>query len=543
MKFARGFASQPGYQPTPADIDEVRAHRTQVQGAGGSSGDPMLMRAKDNAMMVDYWDKVETIIDGIDGFRAAGTKYLPRFIDEAGNEYNFRLKLTKVTNVFRDIVDSLSAKPFQEECTLVADENTVIPPDLEEFIEDVDGASNNLTTFASNIFFNGIANAIHWIFVDFSQSDGTIRTKADEKAAGIRPYWSHVLARNVLDARVTIINGKETLTFIKIYEPGDPDHVRIFQRDGAGNVTWSVYVKTDIKDPLTQSQFVLESEGAVTIDVIPLVPFMTGRRDGRTFRLFPSLKDAADLQIDLYQNESALKFAKTLTGYPMLSASGVKPAMMADGTTVKRVAIGPNRVLYAPPVNGGTGRPGRWEYIEPSAESLKFLAEDIKHTIEQLRELGKQPLTSQAGLTVISTSVAAGKSNSAVKTWALGLKDALENAMVVTCLWLNITQDQFQPSVSVFTEFDDFTDGKDVEALQGMRYPSNGAQADISQETYWEEMRRRGILSPEFDAETEEARLLEELPGDGQDTGLNDDPPSNPGDPANPPAPMDPEAE
>ncbi len=510
---APGAFDNGGYQATPADVNAVRMVRAN---GNVQSSDPILKRGRDSAHMVDYWNKTDAIIDGIDGVRNVGEQYLPKFIGEEKTEYNFRLKLAKMTNVFRDIVEDLSSKPFQEECEIIDDDNKAVPPELEEFSEDVDGSGNNLTVFANATFFNGIANAVDWIFIDFPKRDPKVVNMADAKATGLRPNWSHVLGRNILDANSEVINGKETLTYVKIYEPGEPDHVREFVREPGGAVYWTLWEKSDKTGPDGKTQFVVIDGGDISIGIIPLVPFATGRRNGKRFCWMPALRDAVDLQIELYQMESGLKFAKTLTAYPMLAANGIKPIMEPDGKTPKKIAVGPNRVLYAPPDN--SGKVGKWEYLEPSAESLKFLAEDIKETIAQLRELGRQPLTAQSGnLTVITTAVAAGKSNSAVKQWALALKDALENAFVITCLWLDIAPEVYDPTVSVFTEFDAWTDGKDVDALNSAR-----ERNDISRETYWFELRRRGILSPEFNSEDELKRLLDEVPGDGVDTAEDD---------------------
>ena len=93
----------------------------------------------------------------------------------------------------------------------------------------------------------------------------------------------------------------------------------------------------------------------------------------------------------------------------------------------KPLSVGPAKVLYAPP--DGAGNSGSWAYVEPSAQSLTFLAGDIKETKQDLRELGRQPLTATANVTVINSAMAASKAKSAVGAWAIGLKDALENAM------------------------------------------------------------------------------------------------------------------
>lgn len=522
---ARAFDNPPaGYQPTPEQVAQVRENRRTTTATG--SDDPMMKRDADSAYMLPYWEKIDAIIEGIEGMRNAGGAYLPRFNDESDSEYQARLKMTKMTNVFRDIVEDLSSKPFQEEAKICEDDGQPVPPELEEFEENVDGSGNNLSAFANDVFFNGIAGAVDWIMIDYPKRDPNIRTVAEMKAAGMRPSWSRVLGRNVLCAKSIKVNGAETLTYIKIYEPGSPDHIREFLRDPAtGAVSWRLWVKTETVNNETGSRFAIEDEGQITIDVIPMVPFATGRRDGIRFRWLPALKDAADLQIELYQQESGLKFAKNLTAYPMLAANGIRPLLESDGKTPKRISVGPNRVLYAPP--DGNGNVGNWAYLEPSASSLTFLQNDVKDTIEQLRELGRQPLTAQSGnLTVITTAVAAGKANSAVKQWALMLKNALENAIVITCKWLGIPPETYDAEVFVYTDFEETSDGKDVDALDKAR-----ERKDISRETYWSELQRRGILSPEFDHEREEERLLEEMPGDGVDTSLDDNDPAgdNPG--------------
>lgn len=487
--------------------------------------DEMLKRSPDSAAMLEYWDTTDTIVDGIGALRLAGTAYLPKFTDEEDDDYKFRLTCTKMTNVYRDTVESLAAKPFEKEVALATEGDTTPPEQLEQFVEDVDGSGNNLTAFASQTFFNGINSAIAWIFVDFSKPDPTIRSRADAKRAGLRPFWSHVLGRNVLEARSAIINGNEMLTYIRIFEPGKPDHVRVFERSPQGVVTWTLYQKQDKPSTVNEKTYFVKKEaGELSIDRIPLVPFWTGRRDGRTWRFFPAMRDAADLQLNLYQNESGLEFAKKLAAYPMLAANGIRPEKDAGGK-VKKLAVGPGRVLYATP--DASGNVGSWSYVEPSATSLKFLADDIKETIQQLREIGRQPLTAQSGnLTVITTAIAAGKAKSAVSAWANALANALENAFVITNMWLNIDKATYDPVVSVYTDFDEFMEGKDLDALNSAR-----ERGDISQLTYWDEYRRRGVLSADFDPEIEEKRLMKEIPGDGEDTVLDDPEPP----PATPP--------
>lgn len=507
---------------TESQVQQAKAARANMPAVVGDTH-PIMVRAKDIAAMVPYWDKVEAIVEGYDAVRSAGKDYLPMFPDENSTDYNFRLECTKFTNIYRDVLEGLATKPFEEEITLIGGDE--IPKEAADFAEDVDGAGNNISMFSALTFFNGINDAINWIFVDYPTIEpGVTMSVAEAKSKNLKPFWSHVLARNVLEVRTKIIGAKELITYIRIFEPANDavtkDRVRLFERTDDGKVIWELWENVpDAKE--VKDRFVKIQEGVLSIDVIPLVPFITGRRDGRTFKFAPVMRDAADLQMILYKNESALEFIKVMAGYPMLAANGMKPQMDADGKTPKKLSIGPMRVLYGIP--DGAGNYGTWQFIEPNANSMDFLQKNIDKTKQDLRELGRQPLTALSSqLTTVTTSIAAGKARSAVTAWALALKDSLENAMAITMKYMKVNA---APEVNVYTGFDNVTDdGSDLEALATAR-----ENRDISQETYLFELKRRKVLSPEFNFEEEKKRLLEDIPVDnGIDTVGDNIPPAKP---------------
>lgn len=463
-------------------------------------------RAPDSEAMVPYWDLTDDFIVGEEAVKARGKKYLPSFPTELKEDYDFRLATAVFTNIYGDIIETLSSKPFEKEVTLVEGEGTEaksIPQEIQDFIENVDGDGTNLTGFAANTFYNGINSAVDWIFVDMPISDA--QTRADEKAAGIRPNWSHVLGRNVLEAQQTMIGGEFVWSYIRIWEPGSPNYVRILQRVG-DTATWELW--REITNNAGGKEYVRESSGVISIGVIPMVPFITGRRDGKRYFFFPAMRSAADTQLKLYRQESAKQYIDTLTAHPMLAGQGVKPDKDADGTP-KPIGIGPGRVVYAPPT--GDGQHGEWQFISPQGEVLNYHKENCKETTQQMRELGRVPLTAQSSnVTVITSAAASGKTRSAVGAWAINLKNALENALVYTCMWFGIKDTQYSPEVYVYTDFDAFLENvEDLQALGTAR-----AAKDISRETYWDELKRRGVLSDDFDKEEEEQRLLDELPGE-----------------------------
>lgn len=483
---------------------------------------PLLQRAKDIAWMVPYWDKTDAIVEGHDAIRNAGEEYLPRFPDEPTADYKNRLSITKFTNIYRDTLEGLASKPFEEEITIIGDDAD-IPTEIKEFAENVDGTGNNLTRFAADVFFNGINSAIDWIFIDYPKVE-TDRpmSKADVKKAGIKPFWTRVLGRNVLEVRTMVVGSEEKIIYMRILEPSNTDEgedrVRVFMSDGM-TVTWELYEKNS-EAKKVEDQMVQIDGGTLSIDVIPFVPFVTGRRDGKTFKIYPTLQDAADLQIVLYQEESGLQFIKTMAGYPMLAANGVRPEK-DDAGNPKKIAVGPMKVLYGLP--DGNGNHGEWRYIEPNANSMEFLKKSIDSTKQDLRELGRQPLTALSSqLTTVTTSIAAGKARSAVSAWALMLKDALENAYHITQKYMGKLD--YKTEINVYNDFDNISDtNADIDNLLTAR--ENG---DLSQDTLWFEMKRRKVLSPEFDGEKERQRILNEIPV-GDDIEIEDDPePNNP---------------
>lgn len=469
--------------------------------------------SSDVLAMQDYWGMVAAILGGTKAMRAAGQKYLPKFPMEDEQDYEFRRKNAKFTNVFRDIVENLAAKPFAQEVT-VKEPSSLI----EAFIEDVDACGSHVHVFASGVFFNGIANALDWILVDYTNGVPENVTRAQERTIGARPYWVRIPASHIIAVYTDMIEGQEQFVHVRVCEDtieraGFAEvvkkRVRVMERlrakDGSyGAAIWTLY-ELQQKENESEPQWVEIDAGSYSIGIIPLVPFLAGRRKGSSWEIVPPMQDAADLQIELFQQESGVKNAKESTAFPMLAGNGVNPSMGADGKP-EAVPIGPKSVLYAPAME--QGRPGRWEFIEPNATSLKFLADDVKETINQIRELGRQPLTAQTGnLTVVTTAFAADKANSVIQAWAINLKDAIENALKITAMWL---KDESEPEVTISTDFDlGLHDDKGPDTLLAMR-----AAGDLSQATLWSEMRRRSILSPEFDKDNEVDTLANEGPGD-----------------------------
>ena len=491
-----------------------------------------------------FWKMVSDILDGVEAMRAVSTDgniggspiqfhnvpartfaaqqaldaqspYLPKFPNEPPAEYARRRSNAFLTNIYDDSSKSLASKPFSKTCELAED----TPEDVKKLTTNVDGLGNNLHVFARDTFKTAMDKGITWILVDYTNVPAGA-TLADEREMGARPYWVHVKAESLIAVYSKFLNGREVIFHARIYEPaveldGYEEKVvnRVRQLDrkpilGANGkivdfepATWKVFQeeREKNKNGKMTTRWDVTEEGSITIGIIPLVPFVLGKRDGTSWRVAPPLRNLAYMQVKLFQMESNLDGTKELTAFPMLTGNGIN-GTGDDGKTPISVPVGPRAVLFAPP--NGNQSPGSWQFIEPSGASLTFLQSDIdKHKVE-MRDLSYQPLTS-ANLTVITTANISIKAHSALQAWALMLKDALEQAMKITCMWL---KQPLEPVVLVHTDFgvdldgqSDMADLKDLEERQ-----------IISKKTNFEEAKRRGVISDDVDYDEEQEAIAEE---------------------------------
>jgi hypothetical protein len=460
--------------------------------------------------MAADWTLVEDIIAGPAQVRAKGELYLPKNPAETLGEYQRRLKAAPWLSEFEDILASLAAKPFGEEVTFPA--TAAVSDRIKTLAEDIDGRGNNLTGFARPVFRRGIAKGCHAILVD-NTGRGEARTVAEERAAGVRPYWVSLRADDILDLKTAFIGGRELAYHARIkeravvrdgYAETIVERVRELNRapvvgalgkiESLGPPTWTLHEKQKVAGS-TEAVWVVVGEGVFApLSEIPLALFWTGEREGPQFVRSP-IAALADKQMELYRALSRKEEAFTMTASPMLSANGLA-APEAGGM----VEIGPNRVLYAPSPSAS------YTYLAPPADSLKVILEDIEQTRDDIRRLGMQPLTQKSGgVTATASSIEGAKAHSAVQAWALGLKDVLEQAFVYTSQWLG--EDQ-TVEVRVDTEFaiEPFARAP-LDALLKAR-----VVRDLSQRTFWEGLQRFGVLSSEFNADVEEEALAKEAP-------------------------------
>lgn len=493
--------------------------------------------SSDYAVMLPYWRKVDHILGGTQAMRAAADgkgeqAYLPKFPNESDDDYKYRRENARFTGVFADILGDLASKPFSKEVALTDSPSEAYLP----IVENIDRQGTHLHVFAYSVFSAALANAIDWILVDHTKMP-VGATLADEKAMKAGPYWVRIPAQSLRAVYSAQIDGTEQVTYARIDESRvewngseevQVERVRVLKREPLLDeitgqlISWQpavfeVYEREQSAGAKNGSAaWKLIDQGAISIGVVPMVPLVLGERL-RGWAVRPPLRDIVDLQIEHFQEQTNLKNAKEATAFPMFAGNGVSPP-----PTGTKMNFGPRAVLFSPMNDQGAF--GTWGVVEISSTSLQFLSSEIDKIENAMRELGRQPLVEgTAGMTQATAMLASQKASSAAQAWATLLKDALEQAFVFTGMWLN------QPPPSVFVDTD-FIVEPGLDTVPQLLLQANKA-GKISTKTMLGEWKRRGVLSPEFDADADAKQILDELPGD-EEIAAAISPKANPAQPA-----------
>src|SRR5690606_30096105 len=318
--------------------------------------------------MQEDWAMVSALMGGTKAMRAAGEKYLPKWPAEDQDSYDFRLKTSTLTNFYGHTVKTMGSKPFAKAVGMVDMPEAMIP-----WLENIDTEGRNLHVFAHDVFQAALGHGLSHMLVDYPRVEG-VRTLADERKAGARPYVVHIHPTSGLGWKSKKVEGREMLTQLRFMESVTEDdgefgsksvaQVRVLE-PGA----WRIYRK--VTEGKNAGSWTLYDEGTTTIDFIPLVTVYTNRTGFMMAK--PPLLDIADLNIKHWQSQSDQDSILHVARVPLLAVSGV------DGVSEVRVVA--KAFMRLP-----TGAVAQW--VEHSGAAISAGREPLHDLEEQMRVLG-----------------------------------------------------------------------------------------------------------------------------------------------------------
>ena len=269
--------------------------------------------------MRERWELIDTLMDGQPGMLKAGRRWLPQGSLEHPKDYERRLHLSVLNPGFSQTVKTFVGKPFSSPIVLSDD----MPDSIKSWCEDIDCCGNNLDVFARNVFRDAIVHGISYIMVDYPKADN-IQTRADELNQGVRPYWVHIKAQQMLGWQSEKVSNRERLTRVRILEqvtlPSDGwdddnavQQVRVLYPD-----RYELYREHD-------DQWSLFETGINTLGEIPIVPvyanqigFMQGS---------PPLEDLAFINLAHWRSTSEQNNIEHIVRVPFLFGKGFEPSV------------------------------------------------------------------------------------------------------------------------------------------------------------------------------------------------------------------------
>ena len=434
--------------------------------------------------MAENYPLITALLGGTTAMRKAAKSYLPQWPNEAGDAYKNRLETATLFPAFGRTCEVLTGKPFSKPITIGED----VPTRIAEWCDDIDLQGHNLHAFAAAVCFHAISHGLSGILVDFPTAEG-LRTKADEAAAGVRPYFVHIHAPSILGWRAERQNGVQTLTqfrFLEVVSVPDGafgekeiEQVRVLYPG-----SWQVWRESETADAAGKKEWILHSEGVTTLQKIPFVP-VYGRRTG-FMQAVPPLVELAHMNVEHWQSKSDQQTILHIARIPILFAKMLGDAAITVGASSAVKSEEPDADL---------------KYVEHSGAAIEAGSKELATLEDRMRQVGAELLVIKPGNMTVAHTVADNEAGMCtLQRITQDEEDALDAALQLAADWVK------EPAGGHVEIFNDFGVASLAEASLELLRDMN-VDGTFSDESLFAEAQRRGVISPERKWEDEKVRI------------------------------------
>ncbi|MEP0873309.1 hypothetical protein NDA01_26465 [Trichocoleus desertorum AS-A10] len=161
--------------------------------------------------MSAYWSVISAVRGGTSEIRDRGEAFLPLEPFEKDTAYLRRRNRSCLTPWYARLVRGLVGMVLRKPVKVEAGSKTT------EHLDNINLLGDDLNTFAHEVFEAAIDHGYTGIFVDYPRSDG-IQLLSEQIAAGLRPYWVHYTAPEIIGWRYEIQGNLRRFTQLRIRE-------------------------------------------------------------------------------------------------------------------------------------------------------------------------------------------------------------------------------------------------------------------------------------------------------------------------------------
>ena len=458
-----------------------------------SKKNPVAEPSKQWTYQQGTWQLVDTLWGGTPSMRDAATVYLPQEPAEPESAYQNRLARSVLTPIYPDTIKKLMGKILKQPVVLEDD----APASVVRYMDDIDAAGTDINEWTKQIGFAALNHGVTFILVDSpnvqmmeNEREEPV-SRADALAGTMRPYAVHVKSEQIIGWKTRVHNGQVILTQLRILMSTEEDSAEDeFTQVFVDRIhVWEIGRRRIYRKVVTDDgeEWILEEDGVVDLDIIPLVAVYANRKGFMIGE--PPLLDVAHLNIAHWQSDSDQRHILHVARVPLLFGSGLGE----DEDSDFQIQVGPNTMTRGP-------QGSDMKYVEHSGAGIEAGAKDLAVLEERMAKLGLNMVTRQrpGSETATARVLDQSETDSPLGMFARSLESALEQMLDLFAVILDVGEDA-GGSVTLFKDFSiSQRDSDDIKAFADMR-----ARGDISQRTYWEELKRRGLLNDDFDPDKE----------------------------------------
>lgn len=455
----------------------------------------------DYGNMVQAWDINDALMGGTLYMRQLGEAYMPRWPKEDKEDYKKRLAVATLLPAYEETINQNVGRVFAEPVQL----GEKVPDLLREYSNDVDLEGTRLDVWAQSFFGLAMQYGLSHALVDYPRVDREqVKTKADERATGGRPYVTMLNPRQVIGWKSKMVNGKVVLTALRIkevvIEDGDD-----FGQKKVEQIRYLTPGKVEIYRKSTgsdgQANWSLHDEWATSRQDITLVTLYTKRTGFMCGS--PPLLNMALLNIKHWQSQSEQDNILHVARVPLLTVFGLEE--------------GEELVIGSSSATKFTDRQKQGlEYVEHTGSSISAGKESLADLVEQMRQAGAKLLRTDNTSTksVDQTSEEKMQEQSPLYTMATSLEDALDNILQIMAEYIGESEGG---SVDVRTELD--VESKEFNPPAALAIQSLRQGGDIRRVDAIKSLQKLNIIDADADPDVVLSELLAES------ASLNEPPP------------------
>jgi len=451
--------------------------------------------------------------------------FLPQWEKEDLDHYRKRQKAALAIGSFRKTVRSLKAIVYRKPMSLGEDVPVEIRGDSERgiggIVENIDLAGQHLDLFGQGLFLDKLVDGHSIILVDWHGPEGA-RRAADESNGRARPYWTKIQKGQVARPYVRRDDGALVLESFAYFEDDTmrsgafaEKEIRRVRQFDLVDVSGNPFPLNDALPPPEGRRVLfrswiqearggdwdVEEDGRLLGERMTRIPIAVDYAERADFmRSDPPFLDVALEVVDHMQIRSDRKNNMHVTSVPILQTFGIEPEEL------QVITIGTSMGLAFP---GNQTEQGAG-YAEAQGHGLEHTRTELQDIEKRIAELGLSALQrqSRAAETAEAHRLEQKAQDSELAAWAIGTRDAIEEALQLSAMWMGI--EDGGGSVEINTDFEDMV----MEPEQAKVYLKAVGEGRLSVETMWDAWVAGKYLPETFDPELEAERIAGEGTGE-----------------------------